>query len=120
MEVRSENVQLRCDKLPGQVIPRIRLQVWFIRVCSSILIWTCVVQLLTVGELWHPHISNWFTGLARLTVHVEEVIASPPPLLLAIEKIAYLEVFGATTTAVVAGDNARNERKGKRKRGGGI
>ncbi|CAK9142352.1 unnamed protein product [Ilex paraguariensis] len=63
MEDRSENVQLRCDKLPG--------------------------QLLTVGELWHPQIltglSNRFTGFARLTVHVEEAIASPPPFLPASE-----------------------------------
>ncbi|KAA8532952.1 hypothetical protein F0562_032931 [Nyssa sinensis] len=85
MEVRSEGVQVRCDKLPTQVIPRTRLQVWFIRVCSSILLWTGLVQLVAVGELWHPHLltglSNRLTGLAKLSIHVEEAVPSPPILL---------------------------------------
>uniref|UniRef100_A0A5B6YW24 O-fucosyltransferase family protein n=1 Tax=Davidia involucrata TaxID=16924 RepID=A0A5B6YW24_DAVIN len=85
MEVRSEGLQVRYDKLPTPVIPRTRLQVWFIRVCSSILLWTCLVQLVAVGELWHPHLltglSNRLTGLARLSIHVEEAVPSPPILL---------------------------------------
>ncbi|XP_031262327.1 rhamnogalacturonan I rhamnosyltransferase 1 [Pistacia vera] len=84
MEVRSENIQVRCDKLPAPVVPRTRLQVWFIRVCSSIFLWTCLVQLVAIGELWHPKIfpnlSNrihWFKNVPR---HVDIVIQSPPPL----------------------------------------
>lgn len=84
MEVRSESVHVRCDKLPTPVIPRTRLQVWFIRVCSSIVLWTCLVQLVAVGELWHPRllagITNRMSQIAQ--VHVEE-IRSPPPLLAA-------------------------------------
>ncbi|XP_052200143.1 rhamnogalacturonan I rhamnosyltransferase 1 [Diospyros lotus] len=83
MEVRSEGVQVRCDKLPAPVIPRTRLQVWFIRVCSSILIWTCLVQLVAVGELWQPRLLGRFSnviGLSKVSIHVEEV-PSPPPLL---------------------------------------
>ncbi|KAG2702413.1 hypothetical protein I3843_06G082300 [Carya illinoinensis] len=82
MEVRSENVQVRCDKLPAPVIPRTRLQVWFIRVCSSIVLWTCLVQLAAVGELWHPHllagITNRMTQVAQLRA---EQVQSPPPFL---------------------------------------
>ncbi|GLT27636.1 hypothetical protein SLA2020_026200 [Shorea laevis] len=85
MEVRSENIQARCDKFQAQVIPRTRLQGWFVRVCSSILLWTCLVQLVAVGELWHLHL---FTGLTnriswviRPPVHVEEAVQSLPPLL---------------------------------------
>ncbi|XP_044492604.1 rhamnogalacturonan I rhamnosyltransferase 1-like [Mangifera indica] len=84
MEVRSENIQVRFDKFPAPVIPRTRLQVWFIRVCSSILLWTCLVQLVAVGELWHPKIFpnlsnriNWFNNAPR---QVDLVIHSPPPL----------------------------------------
>ncbi|XP_038722274.1 rhamnogalacturonan I rhamnosyltransferase 1-like isoform X2 [Tripterygium wilfordii] len=50
MEVRSEGIQVKCDKLAGA--PRTRLQVWLIRVCASILLWTCLVQLVAVAELW--------------------------------------------------------------------
>lgn len=87
MEVRSESVPpVRCDKLPGgQVIQRTRLQVWFIRVCTSILIWTCLVQLVTVGELWHPRLINGFSnrlnGSGAVSFRVEETVQPPPPLL---------------------------------------
>lgn len=84
MEVRSENIPVRFDKIPTQVIPRTRLQVWFIRVCSSILLWTCLVQLVAVGELWHP---NLFTGLTKGVssptqppLHEKLLVQSPPPL----------------------------------------
>ena len=66
-----EGIQVRCDKLQGGVIQRSRLRVWFIRVCSSIVLWTCLVQLVTVSELWHSHfflgISSriYITGLNR-------------------------------------------------------
>lgn len=72
MEVRSEGggggcVQVKCDNKvpPAQVIPRTRLQVWFIRVCSSILIWTCLVQLMAVGELWEQPHANLTNVLIR-------------------------------------------------------
>lgn len=84
MEVRSEGgIQVRCDKLPAPVIPRTRLQVWFIWVCSSILLWTCLVQLVTVGELWRPHfferISNRLSHSNPLPLVIEETVRPPPP-----------------------------------------
>ncbi|KAD2393653.1 hypothetical protein E3N88_40630 [Mikania micrantha] len=88
MDVRSENSSIqvvRWGKLPGQVIQRTRLQVWFIRVCSSILIWTCLVQLLTISELWHP---KFFTGFfnsvnvsTRLSTEATTTVPMPPPQL---------------------------------------
>ncbi|KAK3027398.1 hypothetical protein RJ639_040196 [Escallonia herrerae] len=89
MEVRSESeaLQVKLDKFPGQgqAVQKTRLQVWFIRVCSSILIWTCLVQLVAVGELWHPQLltglSNRFTGTHKLSIRVEESLPFPPPLL---------------------------------------
>lgn len=86
MEVRSESVeQARVDKTkaPVQAMQpvhqRTRLQVWFIRVCTSILIWTCLVQLVAVGELWHPRLltglTSRFTG--KSIMHVEDAVPSP-------------------------------------------
>jgi hypothetical protein len=63
MEVRSEGNQVRYyDKLHAPVIQRSRFRVWFIRVCSSIVLWTCLVQLVTVSELWH---FNFFSGFTN-------------------------------------------------------
>lgn len=87
MEVRSESVQLRCEKVgsgpPPPVIARTRLQVWFLRVCSSILLWTGLVQLVAVGELWQP---RFFTDLtykiSQITPFSLRVQPPPPPPLL--------------------------------------
>lgn len=66
MEVRSEGFQVMYDKLHAPVIPRSRFRFWFIRVCSSIVLWTCLVQLVTVSELWNSH---FFTGLTSHIYH---------------------------------------------------
>ncbi|KAJ6821999.1 uncharacterized protein M6B38_130345 [Iris pallida] len=46
---------------------RPRLQVWFVRVCSCILVWTCLVQLLAIAQLWDrpssSSSSSWGWGL---------------------------------------------------------
>ncbi|MBA0563371.1 hypothetical protein Golob_008352 [Gossypium lobatum] len=85
MEVRSENnIQVRCDKIPSQLIPRTRLQVWFFRVCSSILLWTCLIQLLAVCELWHPRLLTGLTNripwTSRPPLRLQHSLHSPPPL----------------------------------------
>ncbi|VFQ66669.1 unnamed protein product [Cuscuta campestris] len=63
----------------GPVIQRTRLQVWFIRVCSSILIWTCLVQLIAVFELWHPRL---IAGVSTISHAVDDGLPAlpPPPL----------------------------------------
>lgn len=38
-----------------QPLPRARLQVWFVRVCLCVLVWTCLAQLVAVGDLWRDH-----------------------------------------------------------------
>ncbi|AEC05682.1 putative GDP-fucose protein O-fucosyltransferase [Arabidopsis thaliana] len=74
---RSESTLMRSDYKapPSQAIPKARLQVWFFRVCSCILVWTCLIQL-----FWHSQI---FTGLtnhiSRFSLPVQSV-PLPPPL----------------------------------------
>lgn len=97
MEVRSDACQLRNDKIPSPSLPRTRLQVWFIRVCSGILVWTCFIQLVTVGELWHPHLlkglSNQITWIAHFKLHLEEAAPDPPPLVPASEYFFIYNIF---------------------------
>ncbi|KAL0385895.1 UNVERIFIED_CONTAM: Rhamnogalacturonan I rhamnosyltransferase 1 [Sesamum radiatum] len=79
--IRSERGAEKLLPLQGAVIQRTRLQVWFIRVCSSILIWTCLVQLVAVGELWHPRLLTGFPGFTKMSAHQEgSMPSSPPPL----------------------------------------
>ncbi|KAK8655836.1 hypothetical protein V6N13_108402 [Hibiscus sabdariffa] len=86
MEVRSENniQQVRSDKFPSQVIPRTRLQVWFFRVCSTILLWTCLVHIVAVDELWHPPLLTGFTSriswITRPSLNLQHSFHALPPL----------------------------------------
>ncbi|KAK8686822.1 hypothetical protein V6N13_125839 [Hibiscus sabdariffa] len=85
MEVRSENniQQVRSDKFPSQVLPRTRLRVWFFRVCSSILLWTCMVHIVAFAELWHPRLLTGFTGrvswITRPPLTLQHSLHPPPP-----------------------------------------
>ncbi|KAL8161494.1 hypothetical protein V2J09_012983 [Rumex salicifolius] len=67
MEVNPEGSQARFEKAP-----RTRLKAWFVRVCSGILLWTCLVQLVAVGELWQP---RFITGFSNVLFHDSQ---SPP------------------------------------------
>ncbi|GAU39030.1 hypothetical protein TSUD_59860 [Trifolium subterraneum] len=87
MDVRSEGNQVRYyDKFHAPVIPRNRFRVWFIRVCLSIVLWTCLVQLMTVNELWHFNFFSGFTSRIYNTtqrpLQGDVRFAQPPPTLL--------------------------------------
>ncbi|CAN4123878.1 unnamed protein product [Withania somnifera] len=67
-------VQVRLQQpFQRQVIQRTRLKLWFITICASILIWTCLVQ------LWHLRLLSGFTGSTKLSVRVDETMHFPPP-----------------------------------------
>ncbi|KAK9114291.1 hypothetical protein Syun_021088 [Stephania yunnanensis] len=75
MDVRSNGVQSK----------KTRLRVWFVRVCSSIVLYTCIVQLVAVGELWHPRLlstlSSRITTITYFSIlHPEQSIPVPAPL----------------------------------------
>ncbi|XP_055814641.1 rhamnogalacturonan I rhamnosyltransferase 1-like [Solanum dulcamara] len=66
-------VQVRVQPpLQGVVIHRTRLKLWFITICSSILLWTCLVQ------LWHLRLLSGFNRLTKVSVRVDETMHSPP------------------------------------------
>lgn len=93
MDLKSVAYQFKCGKAKPPMLPRARLQVWFVRVSSSILLWTCIVQLMALGEIWHPRLPvGWPTcfnrhdfadrvpNITQLAV-VEPDITLPPPAL---------------------------------------
>lgn len=77
------------------MLPRSRLQMWFIRICSCVLLWTCLVQLMAIGDLWRPMLptrfalapfSNRLTKIPHFSFHPPPpqlpTPATPPPPLL--------------------------------------
>ncbi|KAJ9563840.1 hypothetical protein OSB04_009000 [Centaurea solstitialis] len=84
MDVGFENGGGQMVKISGQLTQRSRLQVWFIRVCSTIVVWTCLVHIVAVGELWQPKLlrsySNRINDQGRLSIQAEKTILPLPPL----------------------------------------
>lgn len=45
----------RLEKLKGS-----RMKMWMIRATTSVLLWTCIVQLTAIGEMWGPRVlTGW-------------------------------------------------------------
>ncbi|KAJ7277605.1 hypothetical protein O6H91_13G018500 [Diphasiastrum complanatum] len=52
--------QMMACKFKLRTLPRSRVHVWLIRISTSILLWTCLIQLTAWGQLWHPPlIRSW-------------------------------------------------------------
>lgn len=44
------------DKLKSSMVSKSRMKLWMIRATTSILLWTCLVQLSALGEMWGPRV----------------------------------------------------------------
>lgn len=58
------------------------MQVWLIRLSTSILVWTCLIQLMALGELWHPHLFKGWSPCfeQRHSAAVDTPFLTPQPL----------------------------------------
>ena len=46
----------RVEKLKSSMVSRPRMKLWMIRATTSVLLWTCLVQLTALGEMWGPRV----------------------------------------------------------------
>lgn len=93
MEVRSDGLQqVRYETIPvTTVIERTRLKVWFIRVCSTFVVWTCLVQLVAIEELWRPSfLANFSYTLSHISTVPSIISPPPPPVLLPPSELMFL------------------------------
>lgn len=62
-----------------------KMKIWLIRATTSVLLWTCIVQLTAIGETWTPRVLNvWppcFNSNSASSV-VHDALPSLPPRLL--------------------------------------
>ncbi|BBM98664.1 rhamnogalacturonan I rhamnosyltransferase [Marchantia polymorpha subsp. ruderalis] len=54
VDLKSLAGQLKAGKVKPPMLPRSRMQVWFIRASTSIFLWTCLIQLTTLKDIWQP------------------------------------------------------------------
>ncbi|KAF2312904.1 hypothetical protein GH714_040964 [Hevea brasiliensis] len=65
-------------------ISRSKMKMWMIRATTSVLLWTCVVQLTTIGEMWGPRVlKGWPSCFSHESAAVleEKVLAVPARVL---------------------------------------
>lgn len=46
----------KIEKVKSSVVSRSRMKLWIIRGTTSILLWTCIVQLTALGDMWGPKV----------------------------------------------------------------
>eukprot|EP00249_Psilotum_nudum_P001749 c14407_g1_i1 orf=497-2101(-) len=56
MDLKALAERLKAGKLKLPMLLRSRMQVWIVRASTSILLWTCLIQLAAIGELWRPRL----------------------------------------------------------------
>ncbi|KAF8407902.1 hypothetical protein HHK36_007040 [Tetracentron sinense] len=75
--------EIKVEKLRSSMVPRSRTKLWMIRATTTVLLWTCVVQLTALGEMWGPRVlKGWpscFTSSdSPLAVELSSVPAKVP------------------------------------------
>ncbi|XP_058112465.1 rhamnogalacturonan I rhamnosyltransferase 1-like [Magnolia sinica] len=86
MGLKSFGETTKAEKSKGPTVTRGRMKLWMIRATTTVLLWTCVVQLTALGEMWGPRVlKGWpscFTpsdsSLAVKSSSIPERIALPP------------------------------------------
>lgn len=59
---------------PSSAAARSRMKLWLVRATTTVLLWTCVVQLTAVGDTWGPRVLKGWPSC--LTPHEEEAAAA--------------------------------------------
>ncbi|KAJ6875090.1 LOW QUALITY PROTEIN: rhamnogalacturonan I rhamnosyltransferase 1-like [Populus alba x Populus x berolinensis] len=61
--------------------PSSKMKVWMIRATTSVLLWTCVVQLTTIGEMWGPRVLKGWPSQSVSAALQENVPSLPARVL---------------------------------------
>ncbi|KAF5735632.1 hypothetical protein HS088_TW15G01142 [Tripterygium wilfordii] len=65
----------KTEKLKHSMVSSSRMKLWLIRAITTALLWTCVVQLMALGEMWRPRLlKSWPSCLnhSHLSLAVDE------------------------------------------------
>ncbi|THU58053.1 hypothetical protein C4D60_Mb03t10100 [Musa balbisiana] len=56
IDLKTEGSDSRAEKLKSPMASRPKMKLWMIRVTTIVLLWTCVLQLMAIGEIWGPKV----------------------------------------------------------------
>ncbi|KAJ4707225.1 O-fucosyltransferase family protein [Melia azedarach] len=71
-------------------VSRSRIKLWMIRAITTILLWTCVVQLMALGEMWGPRLlKGWPSCFSHSDLFLSAELSSVPAKVLLPPKRVY-------------------------------
>ncbi|KAK7411301.1 hypothetical protein VNO78_02734 [Psophocarpus tetragonolobus] len=81
-ESNNNNNNNNNNKLKNSVVARSsRMKLWIIRATTSVLLWTCVVQLTALGDMWGPRVlKGWPSCFTHESALIELPSATPKVL----------------------------------------
>lgn len=72
----------RVEKLKNVMVCRSRMKVWMMRGMTSVLVWTCVVQLMALEEIWGPRLlKGWPSCFSHSDLSSSLQLPPAPPKL---------------------------------------
>lgn len=73
----------RVDKSRNSSASKSRMKLWMIRAITTMLLWTCVVQLMTLGEMWGLRLlKGWPSCFTHHHQDLSHLPSLPPKLAL--------------------------------------
>ncbi|KAL0916478.1 hypothetical protein M5K25_013998 [Dendrobium thyrsiflorum] len=76
---REGKASVAVQRFKGAMVSRSRMKLWMIRATTTILLWTCVVQLTALGELWGPRVlKGWPSCFTLLDSPPSPTLNHPP------------------------------------------
>ncbi|KAJ9683044.1 hypothetical protein PVL29_018858 [Vitis rotundifolia] len=80
----------RVEKLKNAMVCRSRMKVWMMRGMTSVLVWTCVVQLMALEETWGPRLlKGWPSCFSHSDLSSSLQLPPAPPKLVLPPKRVY-------------------------------
>ncbi|XP_020590718.1 uncharacterized protein At1g04910-like [Phalaenopsis equestris] len=76
---REGKTAVAAQKFKGAMTSRSRMKLWMIRATTTVLLWTCLVQLSALGELWGPRVlKGWPACFTLLDSQQSPTLNHPP------------------------------------------
>ncbi|XWS30864.1 hypothetical protein CRYUN_Cryun23aG0027700 [Craigia yunnanensis] len=70
----------KVEKLKNSIVSRSRMKLWMIRAITTILLWTCFAQLMTLGEIFGPRLlKGWPSCFSHSELPLVAELSSIPP-----------------------------------------
>ena len=81
----------KVEKLKNSMVSRSRMKLWMIRAITTIFLWTCFAQLMTLGEMFGPRLlKGWPSCFIHSELPLVAELSSIPPKVILPPKSKYL------------------------------